>query len=151
MKNVFVPMKDAVSVCVDSSELCVLVSLTNGCYESLLCESKEIQRETFDWIKKALMSSRKTACIDFVEGRLSCFAIAEKEQVMIQINGKLKQVEKGYISYTEVLALTKHLNGATVTARLKKGNTLDMKIINKGEGVELQEGMIFSVADTSKA
>jgi Multiubiquitin len=77
----------------------------------------------------------------------------DKKTVTIIINGRKKEVPKGDLSFSEVVALSGLPNDPntifTVTYRRGEGNNEGPLV--QGESVKVKEGMIFDVTPTNKS
>jgi hypothetical protein len=77
----------------------------------------------------------------------------DKKTVTIIVNGRKKEVPKGNLSFSEVVALSGLPNDPntifTVTYRRGEGNMEGTLV--QGESVKVKEGMIFDVTPTNKS
>lgn len=77
----------------------------------------------------------------------------DKKTVTIIVNGRKKEVSKGNLSFSEVVALSGLPNDPntifTVTYRRGEGNKEGTLV--EGESVKVKEGMIFDVTPTNKS
>ena len=77
----------------------------------------------------------------------------DKKTVTIIVNGRKREVPKGVLSFSEIVALSGLPNDPntifTVTYRRGEGNKEGTLV--QGESVKVKEGMIFDVTPTNKS
>jgi hypothetical protein len=78
---------------------------------------------------------------------------ADPEAVVVVVNGQPFNVAEKVLDYPAVLALAKYdpERVLSVTYRAKSGNWKREGILSPGQSVEVLPGMVFNVADTSRA